>query len=1626
MQRKVTPAARAALTRRRQRAAALPRTHSNRATPVNAPHVETEETHELPVKEVISSSVRGSSKRNASHAPESTQKTQSNIPSYPHPPQSPKSTLSRSKTDSGSRGKPPTKEIIHGSPKSLSPLAQRAVQSLQRTNFSSGGTMTTTGLTASSASRSASHDVHEIESHETKCTIDVDSSVQQIGSGYSALQSRTASANGSEKQKIDAISSESSDSGLSRPKLFMSNHDARSAYSSKSPRKSDFVGERVIHGRRELQQARPNQHEDVFHGGTTRMEVTRSDSPLEARMRKLEASETSNQRKLWDDRYSGQSPARRPIEPTGREVGGHVTLSSPLRERGIAGNWETHSEIGGKQLPSTSQLPYHGSPEEGPLLARTMKMAGTDSRNQSPQTPRQASPPFVIPRRNNSRDGHIGQPSNGRKSHEHESPPSQFNLSRNNSPLWHVPTNKNNGESGLEPFRRKIVLSPRDTTQRNPQQSRSLFEKSFATSRMPASPSGGQKTESNKSQSPILRRNITPRPQSRNRPSVASPRITADNPAEARNALTSGPAMNGSSGHEDNARGKNSFSQMFPAYTTAGTRQGENNGSRSIQRQRPSPIDTKSASIDPNGTNSKYKSSPYRSPANHGFPSPSTSPGVQQLSAILMDSYSATDVSTIPDLNYRKRGASTPSSQNISHKPSYSIGNGNIGSPRFDRGANVDSYENPIATDGWHHDCLDATCLLSGCFVMIKAYGSNSSIRARKGDTFGNYFAERSGHCLSREDDLVVLTKASPNRLGDENGEIRHGDTVVLRSVFAQRNLGIRKQNRGAIHSPLELGFFSSDESPGSQWTVLMAKTAKEVLVGKAAVKESASSAMSQGKPLFLRSGDPILLRNIHSGGILSIDSTGSVVLLTDSYNQSTNYVGSSEDPSLIGRLQQHNKLLPSRSEIFQLVIRSTPPCPPWISGKDSDHRIFLSGSYLMQPQRNQRSASFEAGLFVGSSQSSILSNRRSLGGLGHMPGDLREKVLMDEVIGSFLGLEGKHIRLKGAKGRTCNFDDFEFQLFDADGVSFDISLRNLVDQILPLSTSFVRVRNFVASHHPGYEYGKIMHAFCEGLDGLLQDYVSYVSQLERHLRRGDSKAESLTMKNIYFQITSSLHSMSILEHATKAVTDKKGGSLLNALRVLDTRVYMGDVVARKVLGILLEKASEPYLDMMTEWLQSGVLHDQYGEFMVGRSQTNNFQAKSLRFDRDAWTDHFVIKDEHVLEVVSAEWIKEKVMTTGKYWNAVQACNTYDSKLSTLDEGDQLSTPPINSDSSTLSSYIESRYQSASQALVQLLMNDFNLMASLQVVKRYFLLDQGDFLMNFLDEAEPELLKDSSSISLGRVQHWLSMSIQAVETSGDDDQGFDFSQQHRDFCKLTPAALTCRFATDGMIGHLDTLLASGAIPGHNAVESTHDDRIEGLNSGIEAFVIDFDRIPFPTSLVLSKQTMETYKLLFRHLFFAKHVERRLVGVWRDHQSLKNLQSVRGLLGRTFLLRQRMLHFLQNLLYYMSFEVIESNWTEMLSAIDHSSVCRGSTGHRDQTVDDILRIHNDFLRQTMDACLLTNRELFRSLTKLMNTCLLFSDQMKRFMSSTRIVSIRRRFTLLRYVDLHAHTPCVWSV
>jgi len=398
--------------------------------------------------------------------------------------------------------------------------------------------------------------------------------------------------------------------------------------------------------------------------------------------------------------------------------------------------------------------------------------------------------------------------------------------------------------------------------------------------------------------------------------------------------------------------------------------------------------------------------------------------------------------------------------------------------------------------------------------------------------------------------------------------------------------------------------------------------------------------------------------------------------------------------------------------------------------------------------------------------------------------------------------------------------------------------------------------------------------------------------------------------------------------------------------------------------------------------------------------------------------------------------LADMVLTTGKYWNAIKYCYNRDKSAVQLPSTSfsksitamGIETLTYGMDAVEMSRCVECKYESASRTFLNIMVRDYCVLDVLAFMKQYFLLDQGDFFVHFLDKAENELLKEVIYVSRGRVQNWMSLSIQMSGRGGDGDvelpsPSHDSSKnggvsRSGEVLQDIISSLKGDFATQSLVDHLDALHAMSGGIDSNEPKTPSRHVYGGTNkqlTGVECFMLGFHHIPFPLSLALSPHTLTNYQLLFRHLFFVKHVERSLVGTWLDHQTIKEFQSLRKDLGRTYCLRQRMLHFIQNFVYYMMFEVIEPNWLEMQSKIlqrdddkkkntqdrKYGWTSGRETRGQQRTVDDVLMIHNDFVRRTLKECLLTNRDLIRALTKMMTTCLLFSDQMKKFMNVTQI-------------------------
>jgi gamma-tubulin complex component 2 len=301
--------------------------------------------------------------------------------------------------------------------------------------------------------------------------------------------------------------------------------------------------------------------------------------------------------------------------------------------------------------------------------------------------------------------------------------------------------------------------------------------------------------------------------------------------------------------------------------------------------------------------------------------------------------------------------------------------------------------------------------------------------------------------------------------------------------------------------------------------------------------------------------------------------------------------------------------------------------------------------------------------------------------------------------------------------------------------------------------------------------------------------------------------------------------------------------------------------------------------------------------------------------------------------------------------------------------------------------FVEDAYTYANRTLLQLLLKDQQLIPRLRSLKHYFFLSQSSFLTHLLDLSHTELRKSAKSASIVKLQSLLDL---ALNSDGGGVQGEDM--MFREDVKVTMAGsglyewLLKVVSVSGVIGGEEGEPNGDPLHEEPKKEKEKDDKkapILGENTflvfcslilitlaAIDALALDYN-VKFPLSLVISRKTILRYQLLFRFLLHLKHVEQSLSSMWIEQKTTAWRRPVPSHSDfekwrlRVFLLRARMLSFVQQILAFATFEVLEPNWRALEAKLAKVT-----------TVDQLLRDHVDFLDTCLKECMLTSSKLLR--------------------------------------------------
>ncbi|KAG4065782.1 hypothetical protein HA402_012460 [Bradysia odoriphaga] len=476
------------------------------------------------------------------------------------------------------------------------------------------------------------------------------------------------------------------------------------------------------------------------------------------------------------------------------------------------------------------------------------------------------------------------------------------------------------------------------------------------------------------------------------------------------------------------------------------------------------------------------------------------------------------------------------------------------------------------------------------------------------------------------------------------------------------------------------------------------------------------------------------------------------------------------------------------------------------------------------------------------------------------------------------------------------------------------------------------------------------MNAFSASLRSLINDYYLSLVQLESEYRE-----RSLSLQKLLYFVRPTMHIFEILAGITGQLDkydDLNGANLLTFLYEKITSLT-GDLNSQRIIIHLTKMTAAPYISMLRLWMLKGAIIDSQDEFMVKDNEILHRDGTDLNhYSAEYWEKRYILRRDKTPKFL--EPLSDCILRTGKYLNVIRQCvdhtNACDNEL--IFSPDNLT---------TLTHFVQDAYKVASETLLKVLVKDNDLMGHLLSIKKYLLLEAGDFINQFMDASDRELAKNVDKILPMKLDNLLGLTLRVASTKFDEYK----DDLH---CQLFPFEL---------VKQMEKIHLAGC---------TYDDYWHGdkINlTGLECFSFRYD-VKWPISLILNHYAIIQYQMLFRQLFYCKHVERQLCKLWKDNNNTKKFSPETAELYRSaFILRQRMMSAIQNIEYYMMIEVIEPAWLEFVAKIEKVS-----------DVDDVLLIHQDFLAVCLHNCMLKSPDLLRAVVKLCNICLNFCKFMQR--------------------------------
>ncbi|XP_030636105.1 gamma-tubulin complex component 3 [Chanos chanos] len=563
---------------------------------------------------------------------------------------------------------------------------------------------------------------------------------------------------------------------------------------------------------------------------------------------------------------------------------------------------------------------------------------------------------------------------------------------------------------------------------------------------------------------------------------------------------------------------------------------------------------------------------------------------------------------------------------------------------------------------------------------------------------------------------------------------------------------------------------------------------------------------------------------------------------------------------------------------------------------------------------------------------------------------EISEAALVRDILYVFQGIDGKFIKMSAPE--NCYKIDSKVPLCK--------SLCDTSSRLAELGWLHNKVRKYTDSRSLDRAFGLVGQSFCASLHQELKEYYRLLSVLHSQLQVEDDQGvniggdSNLTLRRLLVWTYDPKVRLKTLAALVDYCQGRKGGELASAVHAYGKT---GDPHMRALVQHILSLVSHPILNFLYRWIYDGELEDTYHEFFVASDPT-------VKTDR-LWHDKYSLRKSMIPSFITMDQAR-KVLLIGKSINFLhQVCHdrTPPGKIMPASKSADSLKDAVELFTDLEGAFqekIDAAYFETSKYLLDVLNKNYLLLEHLQAMRRYLLLGQGDFIRHLMDLLKPELARPATTLYQHNLTGILETAVRATNAQFDSPE---------------------------ILKRLDVRLLEVS-PG---------------DTGWDVFSLDY-HVEGPIATVFTRECMAQYLRVFNFLWRAKRMEYTLTDIWKSQMCnaklLKSMPELSGVLHQCHILASEMVHFIHQMQYYITFEVLECSWDELWNKVQ-----------RAQDLDHIIAAHDVFLDTVISRCLLdtNNRSLLNQLRAVFDQIIEFQNaQEALYRSALEELQLRLQF------------------